>query len=47
MLHGAYAELHAANAEQRGQVAEAISRLFLRRTPRPPDSGPTGNDSQI
>ena len=39
MLHGAYAELGAADAEQRAQVADAVSRLFLRRTPRPPDNG--------
>ena len=39
MLHGAFAELHAADGEQREQVADAVSRLFLRRTPRPPDGG--------
>ena len=39
MLHGAYAELNAADAEQREQVADAVSRLFLRRSPRTPDSG--------
>ena len=30
MLHGAYAELHASDGEQREVVAQAISRLFLR-----------------
>ena len=41
MLHGAYAELNAADSEQREQVADAVSRLFLRRTPRPTDGGDT------
>jgi glutamyl-tRNA reductase len=40
-LHGAFAELNAADAEQREQVADAVSRLFLRRAPRAPDSGDT------
>jgi glutamyl-tRNA reductase len=44
MLHGAYAELNAADATQRDQVADAVSRLFLRRTPRAPDSG---GDTQL
>ncbi|MCI1192482.1 glutamyl-tRNA reductase [Calidifontimicrobium sp. SYSU G02091] len=30
LLHGAYAELHAADGEQREQVADTVSRLFLR-----------------
>jgi len=30
MLHGALAELHAADAEQRAQLAGTVSRLFLR-----------------
>jgi glutamyl-tRNA reductase len=30
LLHGAYAELHAADAAQRGQVEDAVARLFLR-----------------
>ncbi len=41
MLHGAYAELGAADAEQREQVADAVTRLFLRRAPRTPDGGDT------
>jgi glutamyl-tRNA reductase len=41
MLHGAYAELNAADAAQREQVADAVSRLFLRRAPRTPDGGDT------
>jgi glutamyl-tRNA reductase len=48
MLHGAYAELNAADAAQREQVADAVSRLFLRRTPRTPDSTPdNGGDTQL
>jgi len=34
MMHGALAELHAADAAQREQVAQTISRLFLRQSPR-------------
>jgi glutamyl-tRNA reductase len=30
LLHGAYAELHAADGEQREQVADTVARLFLR-----------------
>jgi glutamyl-tRNA reductase len=41
MLHGAYAELGAADSDRREQVAEAVSRLFLRRAPRAPE----GSDS--
>jgi glutamyl-tRNA reductase len=36
MLHGAYAELNAADAAQREQVADAVARLFLRRSPDSP-----------
>jgi glutamyl-tRNA reductase len=39
MLHGAYAELGAADSEQREQVADAVTRLSLRRAPRTPDTG--------
>jgi glutamyl-tRNA reductase len=39
MLHGAYAELHAADEGQRQRVADAVSRLFLRGATRSPDSG--------
>lgn len=30
LMHGAYAELHAADTAQRGQVEDAVARLFLR-----------------
>jgi glutamyl-tRNA reductase len=36
MLHGALAELHAADAEQRAQLAQTVSRLFLRSASREP-----------
>jgi len=36
MLHGTLAELHASDPAQREQLADTISRLFLRRTPRSP-----------
>jgi glutamyl-tRNA reductase len=39
MLHGALAELHAAPAEQREQLAQTVSRLFLRKFPRDPGDG--------
>ncbi|MDH4060556.1 MAG: glutamyl-tRNA reductase [Aquincola sp.] len=39
MLHGAYAELHAADADRRAKVADAVSRLFLRQSTRTPDDG--------
>jgi glutamyl-tRNA reductase len=41
MLHGAYAELGAADSEQREQVVDAVTRLFLRRASRTPDGGDT------
>jgi len=41
MLHGAYAELHAADADHRAKVADAVSRLFLRQSTRSPDDGDT------
>ncbi|MFP5397606.1 MAG: glutamyl-tRNA reductase [Gammaproteobacteria bacterium] len=37
LLHGAYAELHGADVEQRAQVADTVSRLFLRHHSRRPD----------
>jgi glutamyl-tRNA reductase len=43
MLHGAYAELHAADADHRAKVADAVSRLFLRRSSRTPDGGDNHN----
>jgi len=36
MLHGALAELHAADGEHRAQLAQMVSRLFLRHNPRNP-----------
>ncbi len=38
LLHGAMAELHASAGAQREQLAQTVSRLFLRHTPRSPDS---------
>jgi len=38
MLHGALAELHAADAEQRTQLASTVSRLFLRSATTSPKS---------
>ena len=41
MLHGALAELHAADGEHRVQLAQTVSRLFLRQSPRnPADESP-------
>ena len=37
LLHGALAELHSAEGAQREQLAQTVSRLFLRQTPRSPD----------
>jgi glutamyl-tRNA reductase len=39
MLHGAMAELHASDGAQREQLAQTVSRLFLRQTSRSPESG--------
>jgi glutamyl-tRNA reductase len=36
MLHGAMAELNAAEGEQRRQIAHTVSRLFLRQAPHDP-----------
>ncbi|QPF72577.1 glutamyl-tRNA reductase [Roseateles sp. DAIF2] len=36
MLHGALAELHASEGEQRMQLAQTVSRLFLRNSSRNP-----------
>ena len=36
MLHGAMAELHASAGDQRAQLAQTVSRLFLRTTTRNP-----------
>jgi glutamyl-tRNA reductase len=38
MLHGALAELHSTDGTQREQLAQTVSRLFLRQTSRGPDS---------
>jgi glutamyl-tRNA reductase len=39
MLHGALAELHSADPEQRKELASTVSRLFLRNTSRNPADG--------
>ena len=36
MLHGTLAELHSADGEQRAQLAQTVSRLFLRQASRDP-----------
>jgi len=36
MLHGALAELHAAEGEEREKLADTVSRLFLRQSQRRP-----------
>jgi glutamyl-tRNA reductase len=36
LLHGALAELHASDGEARQQMAQTVSRLFLRQTARNP-----------
>jgi glutamyl-tRNA reductase len=36
MLHGTLAELHAADGEHRAQLAQTVSRLFLRQSSRQP-----------
>ncbi len=36
MLHGALAELHAADAEQRAALAHTVSRIFLRKSAKDP-----------
>ena len=50
MLHGALAELNAADPSQREQVAQAVTRLFLRQStnlPRtPPADEAAGPDSR-
>jgi glutamyl-tRNA reductase len=38
MLHGTLAELHASDGEARQQMAQTVSRLFLRQAPRTPSS---------
>ena len=40
MLHGTLAELHASDGDARRQMAQTVSRLFLRQTPRNPASDP-------
>jgi glutamyl-tRNA reductase len=43
MLHGALAELNAADASQREHVVQAVTRMFLRQSPRAP-LVPDGDD---
>jgi glutamyl-tRNA reductase len=46
MLHGALAELHAADGDHRVQLAQTVSRLFLRQSPRnPADESPESPES--
>jgi glutamyl-tRNA reductase len=40
MLHGTMAELHAAEGEERGRLADTVSRLFLRQSTRRPGGDP-------
>ena len=40
MMHGTLAELHAADGEQRTQLAQIVSRLFLRQNTRSPVDDP-------
>ena len=44
LLHGALAELHAADPTQRDHTAQTISRLFLRQSSRTP-GGDGGSSS--
>ena len=50
MLHGALAELSAADPSQREQVAQAVTRLFLRQSSASPtvpaDAEPIARDSR-
>ena len=39
MLHGPLTELRGTEGEQREQLANTISRLFLRQSTRPPSDG--------
>jgi glutamyl-tRNA reductase len=39
LLHGALAELHSTEGAQREQLAQTVSRLFLRQTTRGPEGG--------
>jgi glutamyl-tRNA reductase len=39
MLHGAMAELHQADGEERDHLAQTVSRLFLRQSSRTPGEG--------
>ena len=40
MLHGTLAELHAADGEHRAELAQTVSRLFLRQNTRHPTDDP-------
>ena len=39
MLHGTLAELHSADSEHRAQLAQTVSRLFLRQDSSDPSDG--------
>ncbi|MFN0183923.1 MAG: glutamyl-tRNA reductase [Aquabacterium sp.] len=45
MLHGALAELHGVEGDQRAQLAQVVSRLFLRQSTRDPASGGPGDST--
>jgi glutamyl-tRNA reductase len=47
MLHGAFAELNSADSGQREQVADTVSRLFLRRAAKAPGSPPDAGDTSL
>ncbi len=45
MLHGALAELHAAEGDERARLADTVSRLFLRQSARGPGAGADGPEA--
>jgi glutamyl-tRNA reductase len=45
LLHGTLAELHASDGEARAQMAQTVSRLFLRQAARTPNAAPHPSDS--
>jgi glutamyl-tRNA reductase len=46
MLHGTLAELHAADGEERTRLAQTVSRLFLRGSPRGGGGSDPGRDPE-
>ncbi|PXW97003.1 glutamyl-tRNA reductase [Sphaerotilus hippei] len=47
MMHGAMAELHNADPQQRRQMADAVGRLFLRGEARAPAAVAAANESRL